>query len=238
MPRQFPPRPPAGASAGDHRLELTPDYAAVRFSTPRPVLSSAIHNGGLVEAAGALILRVAANHDGAAAGHEPPRATLARSARALGLAPATVGMMTSASLDSLRYVALREGGVRVAALVTAGVSNARRAGDRAEWRTFDPPPPAAGTINILVLTDARLGTAALAEALMVATEAKAAALQSLGVFSPVSGGTATGTGTDATAVAGGHGPAAAEWCGKHTLLGEMIAGAVIAALTDSLGGRV
>lgn len=156
----------------------------VRFSTPRPVLSSAIHNGGLVEAAGALILRVAANHDGAAAGHEPPRATLARSARALGLAPAT------------------------------------------------------GTINTLVLTDARLGTAALAEALMVATEAKAAALQSLGVFSPVSGGTATGTGTDATAVAGGHGPATAEWCGKHTLLGEMIAGAVIDALTDSLRGWV
>jgi hypothetical protein len=34
----------------------------------------------------------------------------------------------STSLDSLRYVALREGGVRVAGLVTAGVSNARRAG--------------------------------------------------------------------------------------------------------------
>ena len=70
--------------------------------------------------------------------------------------------------------------------------------------------------------------------LIVATQAKTVALRNLGVKSPVSGFAATGTGTDAIAIAVGMGPVSIRYSGKHVLLGEMIATAVIAAIKYSL----
>ena len=79
-----------------------------------------------------------------------------------------------------------------------------------------------GTINIIVLTSAILTDAAMVEALMIATEAKSAALQETGVLSPVSNKIATGTGTDAIAVVSGQGPELVAYCGKHVLFGEVL----------------
>ena len=94
--------------------------------------------------------------------------------------------------------------------------------------------PAPGTINILALTSARLPPAAMVETVQMITEAKAAALQDLDIRSAGTGRQATGTGTDAVAVAAGPGPRSVDFCGKHTLFGEMLASAVIEALTSSL----
>lgn len=68
---------------------------------------------------------------------------------------------------------------------------------------------------------------------MTITEAKAAVLRDRGVLSQVSDCVATGTGTDAVAVfcAGGF---EARFCGKHVLAGELVARAVMEALTASL----
>ena len=83
-----------------------------------------------------------------------------------------------------------------------------------------------------------MSPAALVESVMLAAEAKTVAMRELGVKSPASGEIATGTGTDAIAVANGAGPKRIHYCGKHVLFGEMLASAVIEAITESLCDRL
>lgn len=220
-----------------YTVTCTPDHVRVSFPSPCRVLSSAVLNGGYTRADHILNMRVAKNHAGDQGPFESSETTLKRYCRQIGCTGETVGLMTAAGMDSFRQAVRREQGVEVAALVTAGISNARRAGDKADCRHLDDGPPAAGTINAIVLTNARLSPAALVEAVMVITEAKAAVLQELDIRNPVTGSLATGTGTDAAAVCSGPGPRQIRYCGKHTLLGEMLAATLIEALTASIGRR-
>jgi adenosylcobinamide amidohydrolase len=123
-------------------------------------------------------------------------------------------------------------------MVTAGISNARCAGDSADIHTFQPDANPTGTINIIISTNATMSPAAMVESVMLATEAKTVAMRKLGVKSPVSGAIATGTGTDAIVVASGFGSETIHYCGKHVIFGEMLASAVIEAITESLSGRI
>ena len=220
-----------------YTVTCTPDHVRISFPCPRQVLSSAVLNGGHVLADHIINMRVGKNPGGDKGPFESSHVTLQRYGRRIGCQGTTVGMMTAASMDSFRQVVRQEQGVTVAALITAGISNARRAGDKAECLGWEDHPPAAGTINIIILTNACLTLPALVEAVMVATEAKAAALQELDVRNPVTGSLATGTGTDATAVCSGPGPRRIRYCGKHTLFGELLATTVIQALTFSLAGK-
>lgn len=212
-------------------LEHNRDHVCLAFTRPHLILSSAVLNGGLTEADLLLNLKVPKEPTT----DEDPAASLARYCRERDWQGRAVGMMTAASMDSLRIRRHREQGVELVVLVTSGLSNPRRAGDRADYRHMGEAVQTPGTINTLVLTDARLTPAALVEAVMIATEAKAAALQDLQVTSPISGLIATGTGTDATAVVCGQGPVQVSYCGKHVLFGEilgrLVADAVRAAST-------
>jgi len=224
----------------NNRFELkqTPEHIYVGFSTEHPVLSSAVFNGGACTASNILIMQVAENFDGTKQIVENPENTLAEYCRQLQLSGTTVGMMTSASMDSFRLASRSSQGVAISVLVTAGISNARCAGDRADWRTFQTDADPTGTINIIILTNAMMSHAAMVESVMLATEAKTVAMRRLGVKSPVSGAIATGTGTDAIAVANGFGSETIRFCGKHVLFGEMLASVVIEAITESLSDRV
>jgi adenosylcobinamide amidohydrolase len=224
----------------NNRFELkqTPEHIRVVFNTERPVLSSAVFNGGACTASNILIMQVAENFDGTKQIVENPENTLAEYCRQLQLSGTTVGMMTSASMDSFRLASRSSQGVAISVLVTAGISNARCAGDRADWRTFQTDADPTGTINIIILTNAMMSHAAMVESVMLATEAKTVAMRKLGVKSPVSGAIATGTGTDAIAVANGFGSETIRFCGKHVLFGEMLASVVIEAITESLSDRV
>ena len=215
-------------------IEQTSERLVVHLVKPRRVLSSAPFNGGVTHADRLLILKVMDNFDGVKGPFEPLEKTFQNNCRQNRWTGVTVGMMTSATMSSFRYITRKEGAVEIAVLVTAGVSNARRAGDPAEYRLFDTAEIIGGTINIIVLTNATLTPAAQVEAVMVVTEAKAAVLQDLDVTSPVTGSTATGTGTDATAVINGFGSTDIAFCGKHTLFGEMLASATMAAISSSL----
>jgi adenosylcobinamide hydrolase len=220
----------------NNRFELkqTSDHICVSFSTEHPVLSSAVFNGGGGTASNILIMKVAENFAGKKQCVVPPEYTLAEYCRQLQLSGTTVGMMTSASLESFSQVSRSSQGVKVTAMVTAGVSNARCAGDRADWRTFQTDLNPTGTINLIILTTATITPAAMVESVMLAAEAKTVAMRRLGVKSPVSGKIATGTGTDAIAVVNGAGPETIRYCGKHVLFGEMLASVVIEAITESL----
>lgn len=142
-------------------------------------------------------------------------------------------MMTAALMSSFQRVRMEAQGVWIEVLVTSGISNARRAGDRADYSFMNEKCAKLGTINILVVTNANLSDAGLVECIMMVAEAKAACLQDLNVISPVSKRVATGTGTDSTAIACGLGPEI-QYCGKHVLFGEILAKSVYSAIKESL----
>ena len=206
--------------------------AALRFDTDRPVLSSAVLNGGMRLAQTVLNLRVPKASESEAL--EDPAETLARTAREASLPMPVVGMMTAASMKSLRVAQATVSQEALVVLVTTGLENARRAGDPAESRELLRYPRTLGTINMVVVCSAALAAETMVEMVMVATEAKAAVLQELGITSAVTEGIATGTGTDAIVVVGGVNGPAVRYAGKHTLLGEQLARLVMSGLRDSL----
>ncbi len=217
-----------------NKIEHTSDHLLVHLPQARQVLSSAPFNGGMISADQFLILKVMDNFDGVKGPFEPLEKTFQNYCSQNNWSGVTVGMMTSAKMTSFRQIHRQSQGVEISVLVTAGVSNARRAGDPAEHRSFDEGEMTSGTINIIILTNATLTPAAQVEAVMVVTEAKAAILQDLGVTSPATGKTATGTGTDAMAIVNGVAPPDIHFCGKHTLFGEMVASATMEAISSSL----
>ncbi len=144
---------------------------------------------------------------------------------------AYAGLMTGADMDNLSIQRRTFEDLKVTVLVTAGVrGNALRVAE--EFKKHDKP----GTINIIVLTNRRLSPGALTWTLVVVTEAKSAALLDLDVRStctPWEHG-ATGTGTDTIIVVRGEGPTA-PYAGGHTRIGQLIADAVHAGVTEAVG---
>lgn len=200
----------------------------MRFPAPYRTLGWAPLGGGYART------RIISNHQVEKSDRratEAPRDSLRRWIRALEPgASAAVSMMTGAQVGNTAYVCMRRGSLAVAAWCTAGCSNALRAGDRATVADTRP-----GTINLIVAINQPLGDAALAEAIQIATEARVLAVQQAGVISTRSGLPATGTGTDCIVIAAPAGPRAHPWCGKHTLLGELIARAALKSCTRALG---
>ena len=211
-------------------LEHSQNHVHVELSLPHQVVSSAVLNGGMVQANHIVNMKVPKSDPGA----ELPELTLAKYCAESGWSGTAVGMMTAASMESFRMIKKSEQGIDIAALVTSGLSNPRRAGDHAEHRQMASHENPVGTINIIVITTASLTASALIEALLITTEAKSAALQETGILSPVSNKPATGTGTDSAAVVSGPGPGDVKYCGKHVLFGEFLGGLVIDAVSSSI----
>ncbi len=138
-------------------------------------------------------------------------------------------LFTGARMESLSAQEQSYKDMQVYALVTAGAqTNAIRSG--VDVGNFYEP----GTINIIILTNMRLTPRAMTRAIIAATEAKTAALQDLDVRSSYSPRVqATGTGTDNIIVVEGRGPSI-DNSGGHSKMGELIAKAVHAGVTDSL----
>lgn len=211
-------------------LDHTQHHIHVEFYIPHQVMSSAIFNGGIVQASHLVNLRVPKR----GAFLEAPEITLAKYCADAGWSGTVVGMMTAASMDSFRMAKETVQGIDIVVLVTSGLSNPRRVGDRAEHRKMTTPSKEIGTINIIAMTSTNLTEPAMVEALTVVTEAKSAALQETGIRSPVSNKIATGTGTDSIAVVCGHGPEKVRYCGKHVLFGEILGRLVNDAVTSSI----
>jgi adenosylcobinamide amidohydrolase len=205
-------------------------HVHVAFPQPHPVLSCAVFNGGFVEAEHLLNLKVS----DADPSPENPESTLARYCEAEGWKGTTVGMMTAASMNSLRWVEEHFQDLDLAVLATAGLSHPRCAGDPADYREPGSSGSSPGTINVMVVTTGCLTPAAMVEAVMIVSEAKASAMLRLGIQSGVSSHIATGTGTDAIAMAGGRAGPEIRYCGKHVRFGERLGRAVIRAVTDSI----
>ena len=215
-------------------VERTGGHVHVAFPSAKRVLSSAVLGGGLVRADRFVNLRVNGCCCRPDEGLHTPESVIEAHCRAMGWDGRAVGMMTAASMKSLRVVVLDEAGVSMAALVTSGLSNALCAGDSAGCRSVPGRPEHAGTINMAILTPLNLSPAAMVEAVAVAVEAKAAVLRDAGVMSRVSMEPATGTGTDSIAVASLGEGTEIKYCGKHVIAGELIGKCVRQALGRSI----
>ena len=212
----------------------------VDLGSLRSVLSSAPRAGGITRARYILNHQVANNSitrdacgAGACARCADPSRTLGKLASSLGIREKFVGLMTAVSLSDLVAIRAASDHIWVEGFVTVGTANAMRAGE-----SVTPGPPTdgqahSGTINVILVTNARLSASAMVGMVQVATEAKTAVLLQAKVKSWTGRSGATGTGTDAVVVVSGDGPSQ-RYSGTHTMLGELVGRVIERAVTEGL----
>ena len=164
---------------------------------------------------------------------------LAAHARLLRLDPAVCTALSTAAWTELCAVETAVfQDLSVTAAVTGGIdANGMCPGDPSSYYEqegkYEMLPP--GTINVFLYINQNLTDSAMVRALMICSEAKAAAVSQLLLGSCYSEEPATGSGTDGTVIA-------ADMDGAHTLtdasghskLGELIGKTVIAAVKQAL----
>jgi adenosylcobinamide hydrolase len=166
-----------------------PEAVVVVSEQELTVLSSAVVGGGFTRARGIVNVHVPKNFACDDAEH-----TLAVAARRLGVPAPWVGLLTGAMTERAETATASADEVRALVVATIGLSNPSAAGltPRAE--------PLAATINTIVVVDADPEPAALVNLVATITEVKTDVLHAAGVRCD-DGRSATGTSTDAIAVA-------------------------------------
>jgi adenosylcobinamide amidohydrolase len=150
-----------------------------------------------------------------------------------GLNLSSVGLLTAAKLEYCQFVFRKENGIKILAVVSAGTSNALNASEKSptEYTGEVRVPP--GTINTILITDALLLDECMVASVIMATEAKSAALFDLGVKSIATGNQATGTGTDAIVIVSGDGRKM-KYAGGHTKYGQLLGESVYTGVQKAL----
>lgn len=199
------------------------DTLLIDLGTRRTVLSSAPRGGGVSRARYVLNHHVQGDPIERPFRSSPhpwgdPARYLGRVAMRLGVDSKCVALMTAVPMEQLVVLREETEGIWLEGFLTVGLSNAVRAGEPvgAQGNRMSP-----GTINIILVTNARLAIPAMVGAVQVATESKTATLLAERVPSWTGRQEATGTGTDAIVIVGGEGPAL-RYSGTHTSIGEMI----------------
>ena len=189
-------------------------------------ISSAPRGGGIVRARSILNHQVAANP---ATSDRPrpvrwsdPARHLGRLAMRVNARRPVVGLMTAVPMKQVVIGREQSGPIWIQCFCTVGVTNAVRAGEPSSCTKSDRHD--AGTINIILITNATLGMGALVGAVQVATESKTGTLIRNNVRSVIRHGSlATGTGTDAVVIASSlEGLHRIPYSGTHTVIGAMI----------------
>ena len=201
-------------------VTVTIAESAVRVASERPltILSSAIVGGGLTE-----VRDIVNMHVDDVAADARPEDDLRAFASGLGITAPFVGLMTAAKTQNARLAEASRDGLTVASVVSVGLSNRSCAGATA------PAPTGPGTINALVLIDAALTPAALVNAVITTTEAKAMALAAWDVRTR-DGLPASGTSTDAVVVACTGRGEPLHYAGPVTTVGWLVARTVREAI--------
>ncbi len=213
--------------SGHHRVLGT----NTGFLRARAVMNHAAHHGIWHKA------EEAVNDGRVCGGKRYLEAVRKKAAGRLGISVAELAHMgTAADLDNGAIVTWKWPPFTVAALVTAGAeTNALRIG-RDEGAAMEPDSGPAGTVNIIVLTDARLSDGAMAQAIITVTEAKTAAFEDLMIPSSFTKGVqATGTGTDSVIIVSGNSGPKITYTGGHGRIGCLIGRVVHEAVIEALG---
>jgi adenosylcobinamide hydrolase len=202
--------------------EVKGQTLVVWSKNPLRILSSALLNGGLVEANGIINVQVpeGSGKDMNDMHWMGPEKFLANAAEQLGLPNDKVaGLMTAAKMSNLVVSTEKQDDVSLAVFVTAGATVAVAAGEAAASKS---ELRKVGTINIIVVVDGNLTDGSMVEVVKTATEAKTVAIRELDIRSRFSGDLATGTLTDSVAVACTKKGTPIQYAGTFTLIGESI----------------
>lgn len=190
-----------------------------QFDRPVRCLSTAVLGGGITYAHSVVNLHVDKDYSGM-----DPAGDIRWAARQAGLPGPYVGLMTAVMLQRAIYRC--EEGIHL--LATAGVRNATTAGLTPPWEGGP------GTINLIAFLESGASDGALAGALITMTEAKVRALAHLGISCPATGAPATGTSTDAIAVACLEGATQLPFLGPLTPAGHRLARLSYEGIIESL----
>jgi iron complex transport system ATP-binding protein len=213
-------------------ITLTIDGDAVIIASAQPlnVLSSAVVGGELRAARHIINMHV----DKAYACAQPEEDLRAFALRR-GIAEPFVGLMTAAWTENAGVAFETRGEVAVAAIVTAGLGNLTAAGlDELPGAAIQRATP--GTINTILLIDAALTPAAMANAIITATEAKTLLLVEHDLRT-TEGHPASGTSTDSVVVACTGRGDSMSYSGPATTAGWLIGRTVRIALNESIVKR-
>ena len=210
------------------------------------VLSSAPAGGGLQVARYILNHQVEADHTSSRSSGAMNRrrksnegsssVALRRVASALGVNEVYVGLMTAVPMTQVVSGCDESHGLQVECFATVGVTNAVRAGGSGGSGFSDGGAQCAGTINVILITNAALATSAMVGAVQVVTESKTGVLRDREVHCWNGQPGATGTGTDAVVIVsalraeGKRVP----YSGTHTAIGDMIGRVVAACVREGL----
>lgn len=220
------------------RHRVTEQTLVIDLGGKSRVLSSAPQGGGFTSVSHILNHQVESNPiaNTLHRAHGDPVRTLRRLAIRLGVKQGTVGLMTAVPMKQLVTARVSSGAVWVECFATVGVTNAVRAGERPETDVRRSQAAGPGTINLIVVTNVCLSSAAMVGAVQVVTESKTGVLRDHAVPSWTGQPGATGTGTDAVVIAcrlRGQGTWHA-YSGTHTMIGALIGRAVTRCVTRGL----
>jgi iron complex transport system ATP-binding protein len=212
--------------------EADPQKLVISAKKPLKVLSSAYHNGGLVEVTSLVNFHISKEQDERV--HSNPDSALKKAIMKLGLSPRkTVAMMTAAEMRNLGMSRRKHQSVRLNVFTTAGVDVGATAGETTVSEQ-NATLLKLGTINIILIIDGNLTDCCMVDAAKTITEAKSVVLKELDVRSRFSGDLASGTVTDTVAVACTGRGKPVKFAGTGTLLGELIGRMVKESLKEAL----
>jgi adenosylcobinamide hydrolase len=206
-------------------ISQTDEVIHVQSEEPLVILSSAIIGGGFSRIRHILNAHVDKNFN-----TPNPKDWLRSLATRMDIRESFIGLMTAVKLSKARIAFLESDGSSVGALVTAGVRNASAAGITP---VFSSKP---GTINIILLLNARLTRAAMLNAVITATETKTAVLMEKKVLT-AEGELAAGTSTDTITIAATINGVLQAYAGPVTTIGWLIARVVPESLQQSLNAE-
>jgi adenosylcobinamide hydrolase len=206
----------------DVTVEVGPAAVWVQSAAPFRVVASTVVGGDL-----AATRHIVNMHVRPGSRCDRPAEDLRAFARGLGIEEPFVGLMTAARTHLAVPVTEADSGIVVTAVVTVGLGHPIAAG-------VSPPAPwRPGTINTIVLLEARVPVAAAVNAVITATEAKVGALAAAGILT-AGGAPATGTVTDAVVVAWSERGPALDYLGPAAPGGWLVARAVRRAVAEGI----
>ncbi len=224
------------------RHKIVGDTLLIDLGAAHRVLSSAPRGGGFTIARSILNHQVPANPAGRGAVIQAatikwsdPSRYLGALGKRLKAVPPTVGLMTAVPMKRSVIAQVKQKHLWVGCYCTVGVTNAVKAGEPPARAGALKAASRQGTINIILVTNAKLSGAAMVGAIQVATESKTAVLRDHRVRSATGRAGATGTGTDAVVVASRQsGLIKLSYSGTHTVIGSIIGRLVARAVRIGL----
>jgi iron complex transport system ATP-binding protein len=217
--------------------EIQENKLILQSKTPLKILSSAVLNGGPREANCIMNFQVAedAGSDLDDEVHKEAGDFLLEETVKLSMPQdQVVAIMTAAKMKNVECVTQKFEDITLTAFVTAGAYFAATPGDEIASKQSAFPFKKWGTINTILLIDGDMTDSCMVNAVVTATESKAAALRELDVRSRFSGELATGTVTDSVVIACTQRGHKIEYAGSGTVVGELIGKAVKAALKKAI----